>query len=283
MNNIVPVSQVLLTIPKALSDELITDSGVKFYLDPEYHKEQNVAVVATIAALPIKYSKQDKKILDQLKVGDEVCVSYSIVADFEFKSDSDRFMKATEDNPYVEEYTNSKGEWVKIYAVPNLKGLSKIQWVGVYQDRNRKVIDGTQGTERDVKRWLSQFQIGKTDIYNFNNYFEYNGAEYWKCSPNLIFAKKENGHLVAIGDRVISRPIEEDVPREIARAIVTTTDDVKIRYQDRGKVLTGGKEIGIKKEQTISFPPLFNEKYKFYNKDYFLIRQKYIGGIWNNN
>lgn len=271
---------MLLTIPKALNDEIITDSGLKLYLDPSYSKEWHSAVTATIASLPIKCSPKDKKILSQLKVGDEVCCSYQIVADFDFSSDGERFMQATEDNPHMKEFVNGKGEWVKVYAMPNLKGISKIQWVGVYQDRNRRVIDGKQGTEMEIERWLSQFQFGKTDEYRFNNFFEYNGKEYWKCNLSQIFAKKVDGHLVAIGDRVIMKPVEENVPTEIARQIIKGTDDVKIRYQDRGRVLTGGKEKELKKEETVSFQQQHLEKYEFYGKNYFLINQNLIQGKW---
>lgn len=275
-----PVSQVLLKIDKALQDELITDSGLKLYLDSSYRKEHNVAVTATIAALPFKYSKEQKKILDQLKVGDEVCVSYQIVADFEFQSDGLQFMKATEDNDHMEEYTNAVGEWVKVYALPKFTGISKIQWVGVYQDRNRKVIDGKQGTESEVRRWLSQFSIGKTDIYSFNNFFEFEGKEYWKCNLEQIFAKKVDGHIVSIGDRVICAPIEEEVPDNVKNSL-GYGNDVKVRYQDRARVLTGGKDKGIKKEQRISFNPKHCEKYQFYNKDYFLINQNLVQGTWS--
>lgn len=271
---------MLLSVPKALNDEILMDSGLKLFLDPSYKKEWNAAVTATIAALPLKCSPQEKKILAQLEVGDTVLMSYQVVADFEYQSDGLQFMKATDENPHIEEYTNGKGEWVKVYAMPKFTGISKIQWVGVYQDRNRKVIDGKQGTESEVKRWLAQFPIGKTDIYRFNNFFEYNGKEYWKCNLNQIFAKKVDGHLVAVGDRVICRPVEENVPREIASKIVRGTDDVKVRYRDRGRVLTGGKEKGIKKEQVISFQPQHLEKYEFDHKPYYLINQNLVQGTW---
>lgn len=281
MSTPVPVNQVLISIAKPLTDELITDSGLRLYIAPDFKKEWQAAVQGTVAAIPLKYSPKEKHIIDKLKVGDTVLISYQVVADFEFQQDGLQFMKATEDSPYVEEYTNGAGEWLKVYALPNLKGISKIQWVGVYQDRNRKVIDGKQGTEGEVKRWLAQFPIGKTDIYKFNNYFEYNGKEYWKCNLNQIFAKKVDGHLVAIGDRVITKPIEEDVPENVKQSL-NYNGDVKIRYQDRGRVITGGKDKGFKKEQVVSFRPVHLEKYQFDNKDYFLINQNLVHGIWDN-
>jgi len=280
LNGLTPVNQVLLTIPKALNDELVTDSGLKLYIDPSYEKSWQSAVVATIAALPIKCSPKEKKILSQLKIGDEVCISYQVVADFDFSSDGERFMPTTEDNPHMKEFTNGNGEWVKIYALPKFTGISKIQWIGVYQDKSRKVISGVQGTESECERWASQFQFGKTDIFKFNNYFEYNGKEYWKCNLNQIFAKKVDGHLVAIGNRVIMKPVEEAVPKDVANQIARGMDDVKIRYQDRGRTITGGKEKGIKKEEVVSFRQEHCEKYEFYNKQYFLINQNLIQGKW---
>lgn len=280
MNTPLPVNEVLVTITKALTDELITDSGLKLYISPDYKKEWQAAVQGKVAALPIKYPKEHKKIIDQLSVGDEIVFNYQVVADFDFSSDGERFMQATEDNPHMKEFTNGKGEWVKSYALPKFTGISNIQWVGVYQDRQRKVIDGIQGTEKELERWMSQFKFGKTDEYRFNNFFEYDGKEYWKCNPTQIFAKKVKGQLVAIGDRVICKPVEEKVPDEIANQIIKTTTDVKIRYQDRGRVLTGGKEKGIKKDEVISFQKHHLEKYQFGNKDYFLINQNLIQGKW---
>lgn len=272
---------MLLRVDKALNDEIITDSGVKLFIDPTYRKEWCSAVTATIVELPVKSSPKDKKILKHLRPGDEVCMSYQVVADFEFADDTSRFMQATEDNPYCKEFVNGNGDWVRCYALPKFKGLSKIQWVGVYQDKFKRVISGVQGTEREMERWMAQFQFGKTDIYSFSNYFEYNGNDYWKCNPSQIFARRVDGHLVAVGDRVICKPIEEDVPDEIKRSLAYS-GDVKIRYQDRGRVISGGKEKGLKKDWIVSFNPGHCEKYEFFGKQYFLIKQNYIQGIWQS-
>jgi hypothetical protein len=274
-----PLNQVLLSVAKAINDEIITDSGVKLYLDGDYKREWNAAVTATIVELPTKVNPKEKKILDQLKVGDEVCISFQVVADFEFDGDGARFMQATDDNPHVKEFINGKGEWIKCYAIPKFTGISKIQWVGVYQDKFRKVVSGVQGTESELERWLAQFPFGKTDTYRFNNYFEYNGSDYWKCNLNQIFAKKVDGHLVAIGDRVICKPIEDDVPEEVKKSL-GYGNDVKIRHQDRARVITSNK-AGIKKDYVVGFDPKYVEKYEFYNKPYFLIKENFIHGIWN--
>lgn len=265
---------------KPLQDELITDSGLKLYIDPSYRKEWASTVTAVIAELPIKVNHKEQKILDHLKVGDEVCVSYQVVSDFEYKGDGQQFMQATEDNDYIKEFYNGEGKSVRVYALPKRAGIKGAIWCGVYLDKKRDLIDGIQGTEEEVETWLSQFPFGKTDIYSFNNFFEYNKKDYWKCGLDQIFAKRVKGHLVAVGDRVICKPIEEDVPVELLQNIQHNSS-VKIRYQDRGKVLTGGKEKGIKRDDIISFDPTLCEKYTFFGKDYFLINQNFVTGKWN--
>lgn len=279
MNKAKPLNQVLLRVDKALNDEIITDSGLKLYIDPTYRKEWCSAVTATIVDLPTKVSERDKKILKQLKIGDEVCISYQVVADFEFVGDGDRFMPATEENHYVKEFINGKGDWIRCYALPNRRGIAKIMWAGVYQNKFKKVVSGVQGTESELDRWLAQFPLGKTDIYSFNNLFEHKGKSYWKCDLSQIFAKKEKGKLIAVGDRIICEPVEEDVPTEVKIKLSNITDDIKIRYQDRGIVVSGGK---IKSGSIVSFSPNHCERYEFYGKPFFLIKQNFVQGVWQN-
>jgi hypothetical protein len=275
-----PISQVLLKISKPIQDKIVTESGLEFFLDGSWNKEWNVTVTAKIAALPTKIHPKDKKIIEQLKVGDEVAISYQVVSDLNFGSDSERFMPVTEGNDLMREWVNGFGAKLAAYALPGI--IAKI-WVGVHQDKFGKLVDGIQGTESELNRWLAQFQLGKTDIYSFNNFFEVDGVEYWKCDLSQIFAKKVDGHLVSVGDRVIMKMVEEEVPEEVKKSLGYTTDDVKIRYQDRGRIISGGKAKGLKKDQVVSFNPAFCEKYNFWDKEYYLVREDRIQGIWSKN
>lgn len=268
---------MLLSIPKAFQDEIITDSGLKFYLDGSYRKEWTAAVTATVAALPDNPNPKHKHILDNLKVGDEVCVSYRVVADFNFRSDSDQYMLTTEENDRFREYVNAKGWWVKVYA---FKGKIFDTWAGIHQDSRMNLIDGIQGTQSEVETWLSQFPLGKTDRYTFNNFFEHDKQQYWRCDLDDIFCKKEKGHLKAIGDRVLCHMVENEVPQAML-IDAHKGKHVKIRYTDRGRVLTGGKSIGLKKDEVVGFDPKYVERYTFYGKEYYLIREDFVTGKWN--
>lgn len=272
------ITQVILSVDKAFEDELITGSGIKFYLDPSYNKAYQATVTAKVVALPENPNPQDKKIIDSLKVGDEVAISYLVIADFSFRGDGGQFMPTTEGKDEFREFRNGKGESLRVYALPKQRGWTKM-WVGAYQDKFRNLISGEQGTQQKVETWLAQFPIGKTDIYTFNNYFSYGGKDYWRCYPTDIFAKKKGNKLIALGDRVICTPVEEKVPENIAFSI-RHNDYVKVRYQDRGMVLSGGKNKGIKKNDVISFRPHFLEKYEFWNKEYYLINERMVEGTW---
>lgn len=274
-----PVSQVLLSIDKPIQDEIVTEGGLKLFLAGDYDKAWNATVTAKIVALPTKCDPKHKKILDNLSVGDEVAISYLVCADLHFKSDAHRFMPVTEGNDLMREWINGYSEKLRVYALPGK--ISKI-WVGVLQDKYNNLVDGMQGTESQMNRWLSQFEMGKTDSYSFMNFFEYEGEDLWKCDLTDIFAKKVDGHLVAVGDKVICKPVEEDVPEDVKRSL-NHDGDLKIRYQDRGRVISGGREKGLKKDQVISFNPMFLEKYKFFNKDYYLVSESRVLGIWSKN
>jgi hypothetical protein len=276
-----PLTQVLLSIEKPLQDSITTDSGIKFYLNPDYNREWNVAVVATIVSLPSNPNPKDKKILEKVKIGDKVCVSYQIVSEVTFGSDGDSFMLATEDNPYVREFYNGKGQTVRVYALPKRAGIAGAIWCAVLMDNRRQLIDGIQGTESEVEKWLSQFPFGKTNIYTFNNFFEYDGKDYWVCNLTDIFAVKRKGHLVAVGDRIITKPVDEEVPDQFLINDNGLAEKIMVRHKDRGRVISGGKEKGIKKEDIVSFEPQFCEKYDFFGHQYFLIKENFVLGKWN--
>lgn len=265
-----------------MQDELITDSGVKLYLDSSYRKEWNAAVTAKVAALPAKINSKYKKTYDQLNIGDEVCVSYNVVANFSFVGDGERFMATTEGNDYFREFVNGKGDWIKIYALPKRSkiGVTDMMWAGVCYNKFKQYVSGEQGTQSEIERWLAQFPIGKTDIYSFNNFFEYKKKDYWKCDLDEIFAVKRKGQLKAVGNRIICKPIDEDVPNEMLIA-EHKGHKVQIRYQDRARVISGGKDKGTKKDDIISFDPRHLEKYTFWNKDYYLINENLVTGKWN--
>jgi hypothetical protein len=280
-----PLIVALVTIDKALQDEIITNSGIKFYLDPSYSPEWHCCVTGRIAALPIKCSnKQDRRVLNNLKIGDEVAFNYRVVADFTWGNDESHFISLYEDNPHFQSYVDGKGRKLDITALPGkvltTQGKRASIWVGTLTDKFGKLIDGVQGSEHDMERWKSQFSFGKTDKYTFNNLFNLNGKDYWRVDLCDIYAKREKGHIVSVGDKIICKPIDETIPKEVSQFLLRTHEDAKIRLQDRAMVLSGGKEKGFKKDQVISFDPKQVERYEFFSKQYYIINENRVNGRW---
>lgn len=277
-----PVNSVFLEMDKPLQDEILLGNGLKLFLAAEYNRNWNATVTAKVAALPINPIGFQKEISEKLNVGDEIAFSYQVVDDVTFGKNGDYFMPTIEENPNMQRFVNSKDDILSITKLPPVFGKFTPIWVGLLIDRYGERIDGTQGNESEVKRWLSQFTFSGVQDYRFKNLLEVNGTDYWKCDCQYIFAKKENNEIIAVGDRIILEPVEESVKEklEISEGIKLPYQTVKIRYMDRGKVVSGGERIGVKKGDIVSFNEQYKEPYDLWGKKYFLIKEKRVNGVW---
>ena len=266
---------------KPLQDEIVLKGGLKLYKAADYNREWNVTVTATVAALPKKIYGKSKANIANLQLGDEVCFSYQVCNDVSFGTTGNYFMPEIEENPHILRWSNAEGKKINVTNLLPVHGFSRI-WVGLLVDEYNERIDGTQGTEREVKKWLSQFTFSGVQDYKFNNLLDINGKILWKCDLDQIFAKRVKNKLVAIGDRVICEPIETDIKTmmQITAGIDIPFQDVKMRYYDRAKVVSGGEDIGIKKGDIISFESKYVEKYTLFGKDYFIIKKRRVNGKW---
>lgn len=273
-----PLHCALVQFESAFQDEIVTPSGLRLYLDSSYNKNFTVTVTGTIAALPIKAkTPKEQKILDQLSIGDEVCVSYLVIHDLDYISDGEQFMETSEGSDLMRSWQNAKGEKLEVIALPAIHSFNPT-WVGYYKSKRNELIDGVQGSQSTVEKWLAQFPLGKTDRYTFNNLFSFNGQEYWKCEFSQIYAKKHKGHIVSVGEKIICLPIDEEIPDFVKADLRNITGDVKIRYQDRARVLHSGINKRFKKDEIIAFNPAFLEKYEFFSKEYYIISDHLVHG-----
>lgn len=270
----VPIKdKILLSIDKTLVDEISTDSGFKLYLAPEWNFEQNVSVSAKVSVLPKNFNKD-------LKEGDEVAMSYSVIANRTFPEHSEFFVLVSEGSPYIKIWQNHKGEKVRMIAH---QGAIAMFWTGTYFDKNGLFQYGTQGTESEVERWLNtNFKFGNCEHFVYKNLLTVDNKDYWKCPYENIFAKKVNDEIVSISDRVICDIIDIPVPKRMLKekGIHIPDSSVQMRFYDRGKVISGGESIGLKKGDVVSFEERYCEKYDLFGKQYFLIKQHRVQGIW---
>lgn len=264
---------VLLHLEKSLIDEISTESGFKLYLAPEYNFEQNVTVQGKVSVLP-------KDFKGDLSVGDEVVFSYHVVSDRAFPNTSERFVEISAGGQYVKVWANGKGEKLRMMAHQGLVGL---KWTGTYFDSRGLFQYGTEGTESQVERWMSQnFTFGDCENFIYKNLISINGEDYWKCSYENIFAKKVDGEIVSVGDRVICEIMEVplDARQFEVNGIHLPDSTVSARLYDRGVVVSGGGKLGLNEGDVVSFDPQYCEKYELWGKQYFMVKERRAVGLW---
>lgn len=282
MSPTTPLHHAFVNVSKAFEDEIVLPSGVKFYFDASYNKNDNATVVGTIGKLPINPPRHQKRILSKLEEGDEVCFSFRVCSSIERTVRDGVFTEFTHpDDKHLKRWTNAKNEWITKVSMPTSTGF--IQWTGVYCNHLGEVISGEIGNESKVDRWLSQFSFINEDTYKFKNLIGVDGKDYWKVGLEEIFAKKTPEGIVPVGDRLLLKPIDIDVKHrlEIVKGIHIHGAQVMARYFDRAVIMHDFEPLSLLKGEVVSFYETFVEKYKFWGEDYWLIKPSRVLGKWS--
>jgi len=276
-----PINKVLVSIPQAFEEEIVTESGFRFYKDPTYQKEWNATVTGTIAVMSDLVNEENKPIFNELDLGVEVAFDYKVVADFDYASDEKHFHEVTpEGSIHIRKYVNKIGEWISVRSYPTHFGK---KWVGWLQDRFLNHIDGVEGNENRLEKWLANFTFGKTDAFVFRNKIHVNKKPYWVVDFSQIIAVKHQGVWKAVGDYVCMCPLEVDVTKKVsitAGGIHIPEGSIKMRFFDRALHLNGAEKLGIGFGEVISFEEKYVIRYEIEGKQYFFIKQSRVDGIW---
>lgn len=276
--NITSINKVLISIDKALNDEIILEGGLKLYIAPDYNPEFHATVTGKVYSLPANPKKEDKQIINQLKIGDEIAFNYRVVISKEFKPNKESFQTIQNLN-HAKVFVNNKKHKIIVNALP-FKG--KVIWVGCLLDGRGAPIDGRQGNAREIEKWLAQFTFGSDAPFVYKNLLSYEETDVWQAEAINIYAKKTSEGIVSLGDRVIMKPISIDVTKQVSimNGIQLPDSSILTEYNDLGIVVSGGERIGINKGDTVLFDPLYAEKYNFFGSDYLLIKEKRVHAIW---
>lgn len=268
------LDKVLVEIPKAIEDEILLSNGLKLYLDGSWRPEWNVCTSGIVRYAP--------KHLTDIREGDEIAVSYFVVADRTYPDYSASFFPTTEETPFYAKWKNGKGWWItrSVFRNPFNGGL---KYSAFLQDSKMELISGVDGKESDMNRWLSQFSFEDTGSYKHTNQIQIDEKIFWKVEDFNIFAKKIGDNIVSVSDRVILEPIHEDLTTNflLQGLLESPADTVQGTYTDRGRVISGGESIGLKIGDIAGFQPQFCERYTFWNKECFLLKESRIDVIWH--
>ena len=258
------LDKFLLEIDKPLIDEIELSGGLKLYLDPSWVPEWNACSSGKAAIIPQHF--------DMVKEGDDVALSYHIIAHRSYPNTDENYYPVTEGSPHYEKYKNAKGFWLRKQAVQLPSG--GVKWVGLLQDNRMELIDGCEGTQSDVERWLSQFSFGDEDHITYANLVEIEGKQYWKADDYNIFAKRQGNEILSVSDRVICVPIQIDLTTKynLENGTIEPAWSVVGMYTDRAIVLSGGENNGLSAGDIIGFEPKYCERYTLWGMECFLIK-----------
>lgn len=281
----VTTNSILVSVDKALNDEIITNGGIKFYIDPTYNPEWNVSVTGKVSALPKHPKGANADKIKELKIGDEVAFSYSVISEMRFSENPELFVETTEGSDYFKKFENSKGKQITVVAYDG--AISK-RWACVLFDKEAGVLDGRDNiSEAEKDRWLAQFSFGSTQDYRFRNLIEIDNGDggsndYWNVDMTNILAVKRGDDVVSVSDFVITKPIVQDATSayNLINGVNLPPMMVAFELTDRAEVVDEYKEIGLSKGDIVSTEDCYICRYDLWGQKYFLINKKRVLGKW---
>lgn len=268
------ISTPFIQVEKALNDEIVTQNGLKLYIDGSWNREIHATVTGKVSALPIH---GNHSALKQLRIGDEVAFSYAICSETAFAGDSENFIETTEGSDHMKQWMNGKGEKLSVMAIPG--GFNGV-WVGTYNNRRGELIDGRQGNEREINKFLAQFSFGDGSELRFKNLIDIDGSDHWKTFYDDLFAVKRGDKIIALGDWMICEPImiDQTTMYNLQEGLSLPPMSIVFMCTDRGKVVSGGSELGFKKGDIAAGGERFWSSYDLWGKKYLLIRKRRLIG-----
>jgi len=270
------VNTPFLKLDKALQDEVLLNNGQKLYIAAEWDIENNATVVGEVAYLPKVAKGEDRNVLSQLEVGDTVAFSYSVCSQTSFNDATENFIETSEGSDYLKMFQNGKGDKIRVTALPG--NIANI-WIGTLNNKRGELIDGVQGRETDVNRWLMNFSWGDSSQLTFKNFFDLNGEEVWKCDYRNFFCKKVDDKIVALGDWIVCEPVYMDktTAYNLENGVSLPPMSVALMLTDRAIVVDGG---GFNEGDIIGSEEKFFGIYELWGSKYMIIKKRNVKGLY---
>ena len=283
-------NHILVELPKAFQDEIISDGGLRLYKDTTFRPEWSTTVQGKVASTPKSLTMgggnnsidPDRPLIKQIvKEGDEIVFNYLVVMNRgQTENVGDIFTREDPINPFTTVWSNPNGlQIVRIYLMNN-----KYE-IGLFDTKSKTWAERIKGNESDVESFLGKYMPTQNVNYNYRNIFTYEGKDYWKVDySNAIAIKRADGSYEMIGEFVLIEPIREPRRGTYQGVIEIYNIEQDTDYRAIGKVvsiglpLEGEKPLSIKQNDTIVTDIRYVEKYEIDGHDYWVVRQKYIYG-----
>jgi hypothetical protein len=291
-------NNILVELPKAFQDELVSSNGTKFFQDTSFRPEWNTTIKGIVASVPKKLTMGDGKnssldpdrirIIPNVLAGDEIVFSYLVIMNrSQADNSADIFIRQKPISPGTTIWTNYSGlELVRIYKMNNKYEC------GLFDIKTKEWVDRMEGTEHDVESFMGKYMPTENVGFNYRNLLPCDGVDYWKVDyANAIAIKRGEGIFDMIGDYVLLSPIREPIRKayqgkiEIYSIAQDTDYRATARIISIGEPLKGDKKLNVKQGDTIVTDIRYVEKYTIDSIDYWVVRQKYLYGkaVINDN
>jgi co-chaperonin GroES (HSP10) len=284
-------NNILVELPKAFQDELVSDGGLRFYKDTTFRPEWSTTIKGTVASAPIKltigdgrvhsFSPERPNIKPIVKKGDKIIFSYLVVMNrTQTDNIGDIFERETPKNPYTTVWRNPNGlELVRIYLQnDNFE-------VGLFDTKTREWVDRIRGKERDVESFMGKYMPTENNFFNYNNLLPHEGTDYWKVDYlNAIAIQKEDSTFEMIGDYVLIEPLHAPMRVTEQGVIEVYNMEQSKDYKATGQIvsigepLKGEPKLNVKVNDIICTDIRYVEKYEIDRHDFWIVRQRYIYG-----
>lgn len=283
------LNNILVELPKAFQDEIITDGGIKFFKDTTFRPEWNVTISGKVASIPQSLSiggdgshslyPERADINPVVKVGDEIIFSYIVVMNRVMTDNvGEIFERDKPIDPFITTWTNANK--LRIFRVY----LNGDKWeCGLFDLKTKQWLDRVRGGEAVSEAFINKYMVSENHSYGYKNMLPYEGVDYWKVDYiNAIAIKKKDGSFDMVGDYVLLEPIREP-RRGFEQGIIEVHNiDQDTDYKATGRIvsigepLKGQPKLSVKPNEIIYTDIRYVEKYEIDGHDYWVVRQKYL-------
>jgi hypothetical protein len=292
-------NNILVELPKAFQDELITSNGMKFYQDTTFRPEWNVTLQGKVISVPKKITQGDgdihsfdpdrPRIRPIIKERDDIVFSYTVVMNRgQVDNKADIFEREDPINPYTTTWLSYSGlRMIRVYLMNN-------KWeIGLLDTKTKTWIDKLVGGEKEIESFMGKYMPTENIGFNYRNLLPYGGKDYWMVDYAFAIAiKRAAGVFDMIGDYVLLEPIREPIRGTYQGVIevyeIKQDEDFRAigRIVSIGIPLSGDKPLSVKPNEVICTDIRYVQKYEIDGHDYWVVRQKYVYGkqsVTNDN
>lgn len=292
-------NNILVELPKAFQDELVSTNGIKFYQDTSFRPEWNVSIQGKVVSIPKNITQGDgnihsfdpdrPRIRPIVKAGDDIVFGYTVIMNrVQDDNKADIFVQEDSLNAFTATWLSNNGlRIIRVYLLND-------KWeIGLFDTKTKTWVDKVVGGEREVESFMGKYMPTENVGFNYKNLLPFEGKDYWMVDYSFAIAiKRAAGVFDMIGDYVLVEPIREPHRGAYQGVIEVYEIAQDTDYRAIGKVVAIGIplkddiKLSVKPNDIICSDIRYVQKYEIDGHDYWVIRQKHIYGkqsVTNDN